>query len=221
MIVVQSFLWTYFLYFCCQLILSPMKRICVFCGSSNGANPVYRDQASELGILMARQGIELVYGGGNVGLMGVLADSTMKEGGRVTGIIPKSIADLEIAHHGLTDLIIVDSMQERKNLMGEMSDGFIALPGGFGTLDELAEALTYNQLRIYDKPVGLLNVNGYFNGLLAFFDHCVEERFVRPEHRNNILVSPEAGALLAAMGEFEPVVIKKWIEDIREESKKN
>jgi uncharacterized protein (TIGR00730 family) len=198
-----------------------MKRICVFCGSSSGKVPVYTRVAKELGRLLARRKIELVYGGGNVGLMGVLADSALESGGKVTGIIPQSIADMEIAHGGLTELYIVSDMQERKQKMGELSDGFIALPGGFGTLDELSEALTYNQLRIYDKPVGLLNVNDYFNGLLHFLDHCVEEKFVRPEHRNNILVADNAEALLLAMEAFEPVLIKKWIEEIREESKKN
>lgn len=198
-----------------------MKRICVFCGSSSGSDPVYAGHARNLGKLMALRGIELVYGGGNVGLMGVLADSALEHGGKVIGIIPKSIADLEIAHLGLTELEIVDNMQERKHRMGELSDGFIALPGGFGTLDELSEALTYNQLRIYDKPVGLLNVNNYFDGLLNFFNHCVNEKFVRPEHRDNIMVADEAKDLLAAMEAFKPVMIKKWIEDIREESKKN
>ena len=198
-----------------------MKKICVFCGSSSGENQVYRQHAAALGRLMAGMGFELVYGGGNVGLMGVLADSALAAGGLVTGIIPQSIADLEIAHTGLTTLHIVKDMQERKQLMGELSDGFIALPGGFGTLDELSEVMTYNQLRIYDKPVGILNVNGYFDGLLGFLDHCVEERFVRPEHRKNILVAPSAPELIDLMKAFRPVMIKKWIEDIREESKKN
>lgn len=196
-----------------------MKRLCVFCGSSGGADPVYREHAAELGKIMAVRGIEVVYGGGNVGLMGVLADSALDHGGTVTGIIPKSIAELEIAHLGLSSLEVVENMQERKNRMGALADGFIALPGGFGTLDELSEALTYNQLRIYDKPVGLLNVNGYFNGLLQFLDHCVEEGFVRPEHRGNILVSPDTGELLNLMEAFEPVAIGKWIDDIRQERK--
>ena len=217
----DPFLLTYILYFCRQLILSPMKQICVFCGSSSGENPVYRQHAVELGLLLSKLEIGLVYGGGNVGLMGVLADSVLESGGRVTGIIPQSIADLEVAHLGLTSLQIVDTMHERKHLMGEMSDGFIALPGGFGTLDELSEVLTYNQLRLYDKPVGLLNVNGYFDGLLKFLDHCVEEKFVRPEHRNNIVVSDQVDELVARMKTYKPVMIRKWIEDIREESKKN
>jgi hypothetical protein len=195
-----------------------MKRICVFCGSSSGENLIYRKHAEKLGKLMAEMNIDLVYGGGHVGLMGVLANSALDHGGKVIGVIPQSIADLELAHHGLTQLHIVESMHERKQLMGELSDGFIALPGGFGTLDELSEVLTYNQLRVYDKPVGVLNVNGYFEGLLKFLDHCVEEKFVRQEHRNNIKVAERAEDLISIMDAYQPVLITKWIEDIREES---
>ena len=140
-----------------------MKRICVFCGSSSGTNRIYKEGAVRMGKVLATQNIELVYGGGKVGLMGVMADSALQHGGKVLGIIPQSIADLEIAHLGLTRLEIVDSMAERKNRMAELADGFIAMPGGFGTLDELAEILTYNQLRIFDKHLGLFNVNGYFD----------------------------------------------------------
>lgn len=195
-----------------------MKSICVFCGSSSGDHPNYQEAARNLGQLLAEQNLHLIYGGGNVGLMGIMADASLAYGGKVTGVIPKSIADLEIAHRGLTELFIVDSMSERKDLMGKLSDGFIAMPGGFGTLDELAEVLTYNQLRVYDKPVGLLNVNAYFDGLLAFFDHSVEEKFVRAEHRANIFVNDQPTALIHAMQSFKPVQIKKWISDIRQKS---
>ena len=195
-----------------------MKRICVFCGSSVGSNGVYKKEAAKLGKVFADQQIELVYGGGNVGLMGTLADSILDNGGVCIGVIPKSIADLEIAHRNLTKLHIVDSMHERKLLMGELSDAFIAMPGGFGTLDELSEVLTYNQLRIYDKPIGLLNIEGYFDGLLKFFDHAVNEKFVREEHRNNVVVSADPVDLIKKLKQIEPVVIKKWIEDIKEES---
>ena len=198
-----------------------MKRICVFCGSSMGSNSVYKKAAALLGKVLAEQQIKLVYGGGNVGLMGILADSSLEYGGKVIGIIPKSIAELEIAHRNLTELNIVESMHERKLLMGEMSDAFIAMPGGFGTLDELSEALTYNQLRIYDKPVGLLNINSYFDGLLKFLDHAVDEKFVRTEHRSNILVSDNPLELIQLLQQFEPVVIKKWIDDIKEERSLN
>lgn len=186
-----------------------------------GSHPKYELEAKRLGRLMAELKIELIYGGGNVGLMGVIANASLEKGGTVIGVIPQSIADLEIAHHGLTQLHIVETMGERKELMGKLSDGFIAMPGGFGTLDELAEVLTYNQLRIYDKPIGFLNVEGYFDGLLKFFDHAVDEGFVRQEHRSNIVVSAFSKELIRDMQTVEPVRIQKWIEDIRKESSKN
>ncbi|MBM3436494.1 MAG: TIGR00730 family Rossman fold protein [Bacteroidetes bacterium] len=195
-----------------------MNNICVFCGSSTGKDPVYRSGAAEFGKLLAKSGITLIYGGGKVGLMGILADNALAAGGKCIGIIPRSIADLEIAHDHLTELHIVAGMQERKAMMMEISDAFIALPGGLGTLDELAEVLTYNQLRIFDKPVGLLNINGYFNGLLQYFDHGVSERFIRQEHRNNILVSDDPLLLLRKMNDYQPVLIGKWIDEIKEES---
>ncbi|HPE55693.1 MAG TPA: TIGR00730 family Rossman fold protein [Bacteroidales bacterium] len=198
-----------------------MEKICVFCGSSAGKNPVYKNAAISLGIALVKKEIGLVYGGGNVGLMGIMADAVLEKDGICIGVIPQSIADLEIAHQGLTELHVVDSMGERKTLMAELSDGFIAMPGGFGTLDELAEVLTYNQLRIFDKPVGLLNTNGYFNGLLQFFDHCVDERFVREEHRQNIMVSSDPVELIGMMQAYEPIHIGKWIDDIKEERKLN
>ncbi|MCF8369576.1 MAG: TIGR00730 family Rossman fold protein [Bacteroidales bacterium] len=194
-----------------------MKRICVFCGSSMGSNEVYKNAAAMLGKILANHDIELVYGGGNVGLMGIMADAALENGGKVTGVIPQSIADLEIAHNGLTKLHVVKTMGERKDLMGELADAFIAMPGGFGTLDELSEVLTYNQLRIYDKPIGLLNINAYFDGLLEFFDHAVTENFVRAEHRQNILVSDVPSELLEKLEKFEPVTIQKWIDEIKDE----
>lgn len=196
-----------------------MKRICVFCGSSAGENGLYKEGARELGIHLSGQNIELVYGGGNVGLMGILADSVLENGGTCIGVIPDHIFRLEIAHTRLTELIVVESMHERKAKMAALADGFIALPGGFGTLDELSEVLTYNQLRIFDKPIGLLNINGYFNGLLEFFDHSVSEHFVRQEHRNNILVSDHAADLIKRMESYRPVQIGKWIDEIRDERK--
>ncbi|MCB2220946.1 MAG: TIGR00730 family Rossman fold protein [Bacteroidetes bacterium] len=196
-----------------------MEKICVFCGSSKGQDSIYEAAASALGHQLAKKGIGLVYGGGNVGLMGILADEVLSHEGTCIGIIPQSIADLEIAHLGLSELHVVPDMPQRKQMMTELSDGFIAMPGGFGTLDELSEVLTYNQLRIYDKPVGLLNINGYFNGLLAFLDHCVAEGFVREEHRKNIMVSENAGELIEMMRAYEPVQIAKWIDDIKEERK--
>jgi len=193
----------------------------VFCGSSMGINKTFRATAASFGKILAEQNITLVYGGGKVGLMGVMADSALTAGGKCIGIIPKSIADLEIAHDFLTELHIVKSMQERKAMMMEISDAFVALPGGLGTLDELAEVLTYNQLRIFDKPLGLLNVNGYFDHLTRFFDHGVTEGFVRKEHRDNIILSDNAHELLEKLNQYQPVHIGKWIEEIKEESSLN
>jgi len=194
-----------------------MNSICVFCGSSMGNQPSYKDEAEKLGILMANKNISLVYGGADVGLMGVIADSNLKAKGKCIGVMPGRLIDLEIAHDNLTELIIVDGMHERKGKMADLSDGFIAMPGGFGTLDELSEVLTYNQLRLYDKPVGILNINGYFDLLLDFLDQSVESKFVRQEHRNNIIISDDVEELLRKMMEYEPVSIGKWIEEIKEE----
>jgi uncharacterized protein (TIGR00730 family) len=195
-----------------------MKSICVFCGSSVGKREVYSEAARQLGKVLAENNITLVYGGGKVGLMGVIANSVLENGGTCIGVIPQSIADLEIAHTRLNELHIVDSMAERKDMMAELSDAFIAMPGGFGTLDEMAEILTYNQLRIFDKPIGLYNIEGYFDGLLNFFNHAVEEQFVREEHRSNIVVSTEPMEMIEKLKAYEPVQIGKWIEDIKEES---
>jgi uncharacterized protein (TIGR00730 family) len=183
-----------------------------------GNNPAYKDEAEKMGIILADKNIKLVYGGGNVGLMGILADSNLRANGTCIGVMPGRLIDLEIAHDQLSELIVVDSMNERKAKMAELSDGFIAMPGGFGTLDELSEALTYNQLRLYDKPVGLLNINGYFDHLLDFFDFSVEEKFVRAEHRNNLIISDDTEELIRKMMDYIPVNIGKWIDDIREES---
>ncbi len=198
-----------------------MRSICVFCGSSSGKNDDYKTRTRQFGELISKNDLTLVYGGGKVGLMGILADAVIETGGKSIGVIPQSIVDLEIAHDKLSELFVVDSMAERKIKMTELSDAFVALPGGFGTLDELAEVLTYNQLRIIDKPVGLLNVNGYFDPLISFFDHAVEERFVREEHRNNIFISDNAAELLEMLKDYQPVTIDKWIRDIKDESALN
>jgi len=198
-----------------------MRSICVFCGSSSGLNEIYKTQTRLFGHLISKNNLTLVYGGGKVGLMGILADAVIESGGKSIGVIPQSIVELEIAHDKLTELFIVNSMSERKIKMAEISDAFVALPGGFGTLDELAEVLTYNQLRIIDKPVGILNVNGYFDPLIKFLDHAVNERFVREEHRNNIFISNNAAELLEMLREYQPVTIEKWIRDIKDESSLN
>ncbi|MCB0804267.1 MAG: TIGR00730 family Rossman fold protein [Bacteroidales bacterium] len=195
-----------------------MKKICVFCGSSQGSDPVFGEAAKILGKHLADNNIGLVFGGGRVGLMGIIANTVMEYGGHTTGIIPQKIMDMEIAHNGLTKLHVVETMHERKALMAQLSDGFITLPGGFGTLDELSEVLTYNQLRYYDKPVGILNVNSYFDGLLQFLDHCMDQGFVRPEHRNNIHIADNAPELIEKMLAYQPVAVDKWIDDIRSES---
>jgi len=179
-----------------------MKRICVFCGSSPGARPAYRAAAARLGAALAARGIGLVYGGANVGLMSELAHSVLDAGGEVIGVIPRSLVQRELALTGLADLRITDSMQERKAVMADLADGFIAMPGGLGTLDEFFEVLTWTQLGIHRKPSGLLNVEGYFDTLLAFLDHAVAERFVKDVHRSMLIVELEPNRLLDRLDAF-------------------
>ncbi|QOX77474.1 TIGR00730 family Rossman fold protein [Trichlorobacter lovleyi] len=179
-----------------------MQQICVFCGSSPGTRPEYSAAAHALGQALVAQGIELVYGGASVGLMGIVARTVLEGGGRVTGIIPRLLAEKEVALTSLDDLRIVDSMHERKALMAELSDGFIALPGGIGTIEEFVEVLTWAQLGIHTKPCGLLNIAGYYDGLLGFFDHMLAEGFIRPACRSTILVEQDPLSLLAAMGSY-------------------
>lgn len=173
-----------------------MRRICVFAGSSRGARPEYAAAARTLGVELAGRGLELVYGGGNIGLMGVVADAVLDRGGQVTGVIPERLADLEVAHREVSELRIVDTMHERKAVMAELSDGFIALPGGIGTLEETFEAVTWNVLHIHDKPCGLLNVGGYYDGLLQFLRHTVDERFFKAKYFDRLLAEPRADRLL-------------------------
>ena len=187
------------------------RRICVFCGSNMGSNPVYRQTAECLGLLLAHCKIELVYGGGNIGLMGVLADSVLAAGGRAIGVIPESLMQKEVGHAGLTELRIVKSMHERKALMSDLSDGFIAMPGGFGTFEEFCEVVTWSQLGIQSKPCGLLNVEGYYDPLLELFDHAVREGFLRDENRGLVLEDRDAKRLLAKMAAFVPAAVEKWI----------
>jgi len=198
-----------------------MKQICVFCGSSMGNNLVYRQAAESLGAFLVKNNIGLVYGGAKVGIMKVLADTVLNLNGHVVGVMPRLLINKEVAHDGLTHFVVVESMAERKAQMIDLSDGFIALPGGFGTLDELSEILTYNQLHITDKPMGLLNINGYFDRLLAFIDMGVEEGFIREEHRNNLIVSHDITSLFNKMETYQPVEMAKWIQDIHQESNNN
>jgi uncharacterized protein (TIGR00730 family) len=189
-----------------------MKRICVFCGSNSGTNPVYAEAAKRMGSVLVRRGIGLVYGGGRVGLMGTIADTVMAEGGEVIGIIPEALAAKEVAHHGLTELHIVGSMHERKAMMAELSDGFIAMPGGVGTFEEFCEVLTWAQLGIHLKPCGLLNVANYYGPLLALFNHAVAEGFVRPEHRSLVLESTEPEEMIELLARYRPPHLDKWME---------
>ncbi len=173
-----------------------MDSVCVFCGSSPGARPAYTEATEDLGGLLAERGIRLVFGGASVGLMGRLADTVLSEGGEVVGVIPQSLVDREIAHLGLTDLHVVDSMHERKARMAELAEGFLCLPGGLGTLDELFEVYTWAQLGFHAKPLGLLNVDGFYDGLIGFLDHTAREGFVREQQRGKLVVEPEPDPLL-------------------------
>jgi uncharacterized protein (TIGR00730 family) len=188
-----------------------MTRICVFCGSSIGNQAVYREAAVTLGGLLAVRGIGLVYGGGNVGLMGVIADAVLAGGGDVIGVIPRALAEREIAHTGVTDLRVVDSMHTRKAMMADLSDAFIAMPGGVGTFEELFEAITWTQLGLHRKPCGLLNAGGFYTPLAAFIDQAVSEGFIKPVHRASIVVDDNAERLLDTLGRIELPDVPKWI----------
>jgi uncharacterized protein (TIGR00730 family) len=181
-----------------------LNRICVFCGTNAGSRPAYGTAARELGRVLAEQNIELVYGGASVGIMGELADSVQEQGGRVTGIIPQQLMEKEAAHTGIRNLIVVASMHQRKSQMADMSDGFIALPGGIGTLEGFFEILTWGQLGIHAKPAGILNVENYFDKLTGFLDHAVREGFLTEEHREAIIVESEANHLLERMRSYAP-----------------
>jgi uncharacterized protein (TIGR00730 family) len=173
-----------------------MKSIAVYCGASLGANPLYADAAAALARALVEHNIALVYGGGKVGLMGVIADEVLRLGGEATGVIPRALLEREVGHAGLTRQFVVKDMHERKAIMSELSDGFIAMPGGMGTLEELFEMLTWSQLGIHCKPVGLFNVDGFYDGLVAFVRHQQEQGFVRPQHAALMLVEPEPDALI-------------------------
>jgi uncharacterized protein (TIGR00730 family) len=187
-------------------------RICVYAGSNPGDDPAYGQAARALGQTLAERGIGLVYGGGRTGLMGAVADGCRHAGGHVTGIIPGFLEEKEVAHHGIDDLRVVGSMHERKTLMAELSGGFIALPGGIGTFEELFEIWTWSQLGQHHKPCGLLNVAGFYDRLVAFLDGVVEEGFLQEGHRRTLLVETDAGALLDAFGSYEPPSGGKWLE---------
>ena len=187
-----------------------MRRVCVYCGSSSGVLPEYSAAARELADVLVRHELELVYGGADKGIMGVLADAMLEHGGKVHGVIPKMLTDKEIAHQGLTELHVVASMHQRKTMMAALSDGFIALPGGYGTLEEIIEIITWGQLRFHDKPCGLLNVKGYFDHLLAYLDHANKEGFLRREHRNMLLVNSDPAGIVQQFERYTAPHVEKW-----------
>ena len=186
-------------------------RLCIFCGSSQGKNPAFIHAAQELATELARRNIEIVYGGGNVGLMGVIADAALAAGGCVTGVIPHGLVSRELAHPGLTTLHVVKSMHERKALMAGLADAFIALPGGFGTLEEFCEVVTWTQLGIHAKPCGLLNVDGFYDGLLAFLAHALHEDFLRPSHFEIVVASTDPQELVDKLLRWRPPSVARWI----------
>jgi len=189
-----------------------LKRICVFCGSSRGAKPEYADVADALGVAIAQRGYGLVYGGAQVGLMGIVADAALRAGGEVIGVIPEALVRKEVVHTHLQDLRIVGSMHERKALMSDLSDAFVALPGGCGTFEEFFEVVTWAQIGLHRKPCALLNVAGFYDPLLALFDHAVSERFVRPEHRAMIVTETDPERLLDLLETHQMPTLTKWID---------
>ncbi|KAF3887342.1 MULTISPECIES: LOG family protein [Nostocales] len=189
-----------------------MKYICVFCASSMGAQPAYKQAAQQLGELLAKRQLSLVYGGAKVGLMGAIADATLAAGGEVIGVIPDFMVAKEIAHDGITQLHIVNSMHERKTMMSQIADAFVALPGGMGTLEEFSEILTWAQLGLHKKPCGVLNINGYYDSLLAFFDKAVTEELLRSVHRSLVLEASDPEKLLDLLANYQPQNVDKWIE---------
>jgi len=188
-----------------------MKRVCVFCGSSVGNRSTYRDAAVAMGTVLAAKGIGLVYGGGNVGLMGVVADAVLAGGGDVIGVIPQSLADREVAHLGVTDLRVVDSMHTRKAMMADLADAFIAMPGGVGTFEEFFEAVTWTQLGVHRKPCGLLNAGGFYTPLEAFIDQAVTEGFIKPVHRSIVVCDDDPARLLDKLANVKLPDVPKWI----------
>jgi len=189
-----------------------MRRICVFCGSSSGSRPAYAEAARSLARHLVANQIPIVYGGGNAGLMGTLADAALEAGGQVIGVIPRALVEKERSHPRLSDLRVVGSMHERKALMAELSDAFIALPGGFGTLEEFCEVLTWTQLGLHRKPCGILNAEGYFDPLLALFDHAVREQFLKSEHRRMVLSDTCPESLVTRLLEYQTPLVDKWID---------
>ena len=196
-----------------------MKKICIFCGSSMGFDPIYKEKAKELGQAMAERQCELLYGGGSVGLMKIIADVMLENHCKVIGTITQHLMDMEVGYDDIDELIVVESMAERKKILEDMADGFIAMPGGIGTMDEFFESYVLSQLRVFDKPVALFNVNGYYDDIIHFIDKAAKEGFVRKEHAENLIVSDDSKDLLAKMERFKPTDVKKWVVEIKEQVK--
>jgi uncharacterized protein (TIGR00730 family) len=190
-----------------------MKSVCVYCGSSSGRQEAYSDAARDLARSLVDRNIRLVYGGASVGIMGQVADTVLQLGGQAVGVIPEALVRREVAHKHLTELHVTQSMHERKTLMAELSDGFIALPGGIGTLEELFEIWTWAQLGLHRKPCGLLNIAGYFDSLTTFLDHAVAEQFIKQPHHSMLLVERDPEALLNRFGSYQPPAVTKWVEE--------
>lgn len=195
-----------------------MKSICVYCGSNAGSKPAYTERAIALGDRIAKEGLQLVYGGGNVGLMGIVADAVLAAGGEVVGVIPEQLVNWEVAHKGVTRLEVVANMHERKKRMFDLSDAFVALPGGFGTLDEMFEMLTWRQLGIGDKPCAFLDVEGFYTPLMGMIDRMVEERFLHPEQRNDLWHGDDLDVMVAWMRAYTPAQADKWMDEKRRTS---
>ena len=195
-----------------------IQSICVFCGSSSGSNPLYTEKAIALGNIFIENNITLVYGGSNVGLMHVIAETMLKAGGKVIGVMPHNLIRREVAHKGLTQFYEVETMAERKARMDELSDAFIAMPGGIGTLDEIFEVMSWNQLELISKPVALYNVLGYYDQLLSFLDHSVNQHFVKPEHRLNLIAESDEKILLNKIMHYKPIKVDggKWIKELKQ-----
>lgn len=188
------------------------RRVCVFCGSSSGIRPAYTSAARSVGRCLAANRIGIVYGGGRTGLMGAMADAAMEAGGDVIGVIPGHLRQREVAHEGLTELRVVGSMHERKAMMAELADAFLALPGGFGTFEEFCEIITWTQLGLHRKPCGILNVEGYYDHLLALFDHAVAEQFLKAAHRSIVISGEDPEGLIGLLLEYEAPVVDKWLD---------
>lgn len=198
--------------------MNKIESVCIFCGSSSGSEAIYTQKARQLALLLAGKKITLVYGGSNVGLMRVIADVMMSAGGKVIGVMPHSLINREVAYYGISEFHEVDTMAERKALMDELSDAFIAMPGGIGTLDELFEVMSWNQLELIDKPVALFNVNGYYDHLVQFLDHSVNQRFVKSEHFQNLICESDENLLFDRIVSYLPVKVEggKWIKELKE-----